>query len=202
MENPERNNRFEGIDYLRAILSISVVLWHMRTAGRSLIFSAEKYPLHKYTLSDFVNFQVLLLAVPTFILISNFLYAYGKVGKTALTRRLKRLFILLAFWPIAYTIFRHSYLGLPNLIPDSFGSLLIKIFTAGNTAYYFFVSLILSLLVTHLIARLSTPLQITGFLSSLLILALLPVATIYLGIYQLSAFWNPLNFLPYPFAAV
>jgi len=194
--------RFEGIDYLRAIMSVFVVLWHMNAAGRSLIFSADKYKLHEFTLSDLVNFNLLLLAVPTFFLISNFLYAQGEVNRTSLQKRLKRIFTLLVFWPITYIIFDQSFVGLSFLIPQSYRELVIIILTAGDTIYYFFVSLIICLLLTHLIARLSLWLQILGFFTTALLLASLPIITIFSGIYQLSAFWNPLNFIPYSFAAV
>ena len=55
-------NRLEGFDYLRAIMSVFVVVWHMKGAGQSLIFS-DQYHKHVFTISDFVNFHILLLAV-------------------------------------------------------------------------------------------------------------------------------------------
>ena len=187
---------------MRAIMSIFVVVWHMGGVGRSLIFSKNHYLEHTFTVSDFVNFHMLLLAVPTFIFISNFLYALGEVNNTTLRKRLKRILILLTFWPIALIIFLNGYHDLSKLLPHSLSSFAIIMLTAGGTIYYFFVSLIVCILITHLIAKLTFRLQIFGFVLSIIFLASLPELTRMLDFYPLSAFWSPLNFIPYPFAAV
>lgn len=197
-----KNTRIEGMDYLRAIMSIFVVVWHMGGGGRSLIFSKDKYLEHVFTISDLINFNMLLLAVPTFIFISNFLYAFGGVNNATLRKRIKRILILLTFWPIAFTTWVGGYNGLSNLLPNSLSMLAYTVLTAGDTVYYFLVSLIVCILLTHLIAKLKLRLQILGFLLSLVILAGLPELTIMLDFYPLSAFWSPLNFIPFPFAAV
>ena len=89
--------RIQGIDYLRAIVSVFVVIWHMGGGGCSLIFSKEAYLGHVLTLSDFVNFHLLLLAVPTFIFISIYLYASKPICTTSLTKQLSRILVLLSF---------------------------------------------------------------------------------------------------------
>jgi peptidoglycan/LPS O-acetylase OafA/YrhL len=197
-----KNNHIEGIDYLRAIMSIFVVVWHMGGGGRSLIFSKDKYLEHVFTVSDFVNFHMLLLAVPTFIFISNFLYALGGMNNTTLRKRLKRILILLTFWPIALIIFRNGHHGLLNLLPHSLRSFAVTVLTAGHTIYFFFVSLIVCLLITHLIAKLKLRLQLFGFVLSIIILSSMPELARMSDFYPLSAYWSPLNFIPFPFAAV
>ena len=191
-----------GFDYLRAAMSICIVIWHMSGAGMSSIFSPVRYHEHVFTLSDFANFHILLLAVPVFMLMSNFLYALGEASPERLGRHLKRILILVTFWPIALIIYKNGYAGLSSLAPDSARSLLVTILRAGNTIYYFFVSLLLSLLATHAIARLSNRLVLLGLILTVFSLALLPQLSKALGYLSLSAFWSPLNFAAYPFAGV
>lgn len=195
-------HRLEGIDYLRAIMSIFVVIWHMNGGGRSLIFSSAKYINHTFTISDFVNFHILLLAVPSFILISNVLYALKKPDNITLHNRIKRILILVTFWPIVLTIYNNSYNGLTALLPHSFSSFLLLFFTAGHTIYFFFISLLACTLITHSIARIRLRIQLFGFVLSLIILASLPALTKVSSIYYISAYWNPMNFIPFPFAAI
>ncbi|MDH3972710.1 MAG: acyltransferase [Deltaproteobacteria bacterium] len=196
------NKRIEGIDYLRAIMSVFVVIWHMGGGGRSLIFSMKDFRQHTFTFSDFVNFHLLLLAVPAFILVSNYLYVSREITYKAFQKRMKRLLLLLSFWAPILIVVRYLYTGQLDIIPDSISSFIVILLRAGNTKYYFFVSLILTLLFTHSISKLKPAILIPGFILSIIFIAFLPLLTKIYGYYQLSAYWNPLNFIPYCFAAL
>jgi hypothetical protein len=152
--------------------------------------------------SDLVNFNLLLLAVPTFIFVSCFLSALGPATIARLRERLKRIMILLAFWPLALIVFNNGYQGLPDLVPHSLSALVVLVLRAGNTIYYFFPSLIVCLMLAHLAARLGLGLQVTGFALSTAVVAGLPLLAIRFDCYPIAAFWNPLNFIPFPWAAV
>jgi peptidoglycan/LPS O-acetylase OafA/YrhL len=195
-------NRIEGIDYLRAIMSVFVVVWHMGGGGRSLIFSTERYLDHVFTLSDLVNFHLLLLAVPIFLLVSNYLYACQPANTQMLCKRIKRIMILLTFWPPVYIATTQGIDGLVNLIPDRAGTLIILVFGAGNTIYYFFVCLLFSTLITHIALRLTPASQLVAGIASVVFVAGLPWLTISSGFFLLSAYWSPLNVIPFSFAAV
>lgn len=192
----------EGIDYLRAIMSVFVVVVHMKGGGDSLIFSKEEFHQHVFTVSDFVNFNILRLAVPTFIFVSSFLYVLGDPNKTRLKKRLKRILILLTFWPIVFLKYTNSYHGLLESYPSHLGSIAAIVLSAGNTVYWYFVSLVVCLLLTHSIAKLKLWPQIFGFILSVMILTSLPALTKDLDFFPLSAYWSPLNFVPFSFAAV
>jgi len=197
-----KHPRIEGIDYLRAIMSVFVVVWHMDGGGRSLIFSKEQYPDHRFTLSDFVNFHVLLLAVPTFILISNYLFVLHGTSWAALKRRLWRLALLVTFWPVALTLCKRGVFGLQDLSPSSFPSLVSLLVTAGHTIYFFFVSLIVCLVITYVVSKLPDAAVWCGSVLSVVFLFSLPLATKMSGWSWLSAGRSPLNFIPYCFAAI
>lgn len=194
--------RIEGFDYLRALLSVFVVAWHMSAAGKSLIFSQERYLEHTFTLSDLVNFHILMLAVPGFIFISSFLYARKGVSLGALKKRMLRLLPLVTFWPVAIIVYRHGFKKLLHLVPRSPEHFLLLVMRAGYTPYYFFVSLMAALLFTHLIAKLGTRSLVAGFALSILYLAVIPTVTEATGLYLFSAYYNPLNFVAICFAAV
>lgn len=196
------HTRIAGFDYIRALMSVFVVVWHMEGGGRSLIFSRQRYLEHVFTLSDLVNFHLLLLAVPVFLLVANFLYASRPIDNLALLRRLKRIVILLTFWPPVFMLAKHGTHGFIQHVPTSFGSLVVFILGAGDTIYYFFVCLIASTMMTHYIARLRPGSQCVGAIVSVVLHICLPWLTMSSGFYPLSAYWSPLNVIPFSFAAV
>ena len=194
-----------GISWLRASLSVAVVAWHMNSFGKSLIFDNKEYLRHVFALSDLINFQVLLLAVPTFFLISCYLYARKNPSLHYYTKRISRLAILAVFWTLAawiWVVLVIGYHRLPSLPPPSLQSFTIIVLSAGYTPYYFFVSLIILTTITHIFSKLSTILNIIMFISTCLLIFILPKITMNYTLYTLSVFWNPLNFIPYPFAAI
>lgn len=193
--------RIEGIDYLRVIMSIFVVIWHMSGVDRSLIFSEDLYLKHVFTVSDFVNFHMLLLAVPTFIFVSIYLYASKPVSITGLKKHFTRLFLLLSFWPIVFILYKNGYQGLHTIAPSSLVDFVYTVLRAGHTIYYFFTSLIICLLIVHFFIQLNRKLQLSIFLISIILLVSLPQLTKITGFYPLSAYWSPLNFIPLSFAA-
>lgn len=192
----------EGIHYLRAIMSVFVVIWHMGGGRESLIFFEGAYLEHVFTASDFINFHLLLLAVPTFIFISIYLYSLNPPSTIGFTKQFTRIFILLSFWPVAFILYRNGYQGLMSIVPNSPLDLLYIILRAGKTIYYFFTSLIVCIVISHFYSQLNRKLQIALFLSSLILLTTLPQLTKITGFYALSAYWNPLNFIPLSLAAV
>jgi peptidoglycan/LPS O-acetylase OafA/YrhL len=134
--------------------------------------------------------------------IANFLYAWGGASRVRLGKRLRRTLIMFTFWPLALIVFTDGFHGLVAAAPRSLPALLETVLTGGHTIFYFFLSLMITLVLTHLIAKLNQRLQITGLLLSVGLLWILPWLTIRTGFGALGAYWNPLNFLPYPFMGV
>lgn len=73
---------------------------------------------------------------------------------------------------------------------------------AGDTPFYFFTCLAFATVLTHAALLISSRRCAWLLLISLLIVFVLPLLTLKTGTAGLSAFWNPLNFLVLPFAAV
>ena len=192
----------EGIDYLRTVMSIFVVIWHMGGGGSSLIFSKLDYAKHTFVFSDFLNFHVLLLAVPVFIFISIYLFSVKQPCFAILRKRVLRLSLLLTFWPLILIFYNKGYQGLATLPWTPAANAVYTILQAGQTIYYFFPSLILCLFATFIFLRLNRNWQIILMLSSLALLAVLPIFTKFSNLYIASAYWNPFNFIPLSFAAV
>jgi peptidoglycan/LPS O-acetylase OafA/YrhL len=194
--------RLEGIDHLRAVMSLFVVAWHMQGAGRSSIFSKEAFSRHSFTLSDFVNFHLLLLAVPMFVFVSVYLYARNPVTTVGLGHRLGRLAILGTFWPVTLIIYYARYSGLRQALPGSLAEGVRFVLRAGNSQYYFFPSLMLCLIAAHLFLMLGRRTQIGVFVLSCGLLAALAPLTMLTQFPAISAYWNPSSFFPVAFAAV
>jgi len=199
--------RIVGIDYLRAFFSVCVVAVHLGYISPSTIFDRDEYASHKFTWSDFVNFYVLCLAVPVFVVISTYLYALRPTDSRGLARRLGRILRLLVFWSIAYQIFANTGYGFLKTIPHDAHGLALYVMTGGNTVYYFFVSLALGTVVTHYSRNLPAALVWGLFTASTALAGVLPLLhkalchqtqwAMFLG--HLA---NPLNFLPLAFAGV
>jgi surface polysaccharide O-acyltransferase-like enzyme len=200
-------SRIVGIDYLRAFFSVCVVAVHLGYICPSSIFSREAYERHTFTWSDFINFYVLCLAVPVFVLISTYLYALKPTDSAGLWRRLGRILRLLVFWSLLFQIFFFTGYGFVKQIPRDLQGLALYVMTGGETVYYFFVSLALVTMVTHYVRNVPGPALWAMFAVSTLLVGVLPLLH---RAYADRTHWalflghlaNPLNFLPFAFAGV
>lgn len=200
-------SRVVGIDYLRALFSVCVVAVHLGYIRPSRIFDQDAYASHTFTWSDFVNFYVLCLAVPVFILISTYLFALKPTDTAGLLRRLGRILRLLVFWSVLFQIFFFTGYGFLKQIPSDPHGLALYLMSGGDTVYYFFVSLALVTVVTHYVRNVPGPALWAMFALSTLLVGVLPLLH---REYADRTHWalflahlaNPLNFLPFAFAGV
>lgn len=197
-----KSGHIVGFDYLRTLLSFLVVAWHVNVFGKSSLFDAATFEGHVFVFSDFLNFHILLLAVPSFIFLSCYLYARSQPRTEKLIHRLLRFSQLGFFWTVALLIWNGGARGLEKLVPHSFGSTAMTFLLAGDTPFYFFTCLAFATMLTHAALLLSRKRCELLFTAALLIVFVMPLLTLKTGISGLCAFWNPLNFLALPFAAV
>jgi hypothetical protein len=190
-----------GFDWVRAFMSVAVVTWHLHTFGRSLLYT-EKFARARFSLGDFLNFHIVPVSVPVFLLISCFFIARGPSDWPRLRHRLWRLTLLVVFWTVLLSIWMNGYGGLLKMVPESPLDLLVTILSANGEFYYFFISLMMCLLMTFASARLSTLWNWILLAASLVFMFFLPQIVMATSQTILIAYWNPLNFLPYPFAAI
>lgn len=191
-----------GLDWLRAIMSVFVVAWHLSLFGTSSLFKPGGHVNHAFELSDFINFNLLLYAVPTFIFISAYLFANAPRNLAYLIHKLKEVLTMFVIWFAAIYIFRGGFSNLVAGIPRDAGDWFMFFITAGNTAYYFFICLAVVLSMVYFAMHLRLQLVWLGFVVGAVLLFVFPVISIKTGAWELSAYWNPLNYLAYPFAAV
>ena len=194
--------RFIGLDYVRAFFSVCVVLVHLGYIARSKIFAQDTYLEHTFTFSDGINFYVLLLAVPVFFLISNFLYCFKPQDRTFLAAHLSRTGKLAVFWIGSFLIFKSSGWGIVTSLPKTVSGLFKYLLSGGHTIYYFFISLLFLIIITHFAKQIKPVYVGMLFFLSTVVVAILPLVSIATGNFLLSTFWNPINYLPYPFAAI
>lgn len=190
-----------GFDYLRAVMSVFVVIWHFGGAGKSPQYSAE-FANYSPTWVDVVNFNLLLLAVPTFFFVSFFLFGQTKRSLTNLWVRVYRLFILYSFWVLAYWFVIRGGPGLSSLL-TSFTSnsvnAMVLLFSGAGTVYYFFISLLVITVLGYAFHSRSNRVLLAGLLMCLVAMGALPLVTESKGLWLCSVYWSPLNFVAYMF---
>jgi len=135
--------RIDGIQWLRAILSLFVVVWHLGGAGKTALWN-DRYRQHQANVSDLISFQILLLAVPGFMLISNYLLAVAHPNADIAWKRTQRVIVLLLFWPLAFTLYQAGWGGVVAAWPQTAERAIVYVLTGGHTVFYFFVSLLLT----------------------------------------------------------
>jgi len=194
--------RVVGIDYLRAFFSVCVVEVHLGYVFPSDVFDKNRFREHTFTVSDFVNFYVLCLAVPVFVLISTYLYARKPTDTAGLLRRLGRIVRLLVFWSALYQVYRLTGFGAIKSIPVEPNELGLYLISGGSTFYYFFESLAIVTIIAHAATRLPAGGVWALFAISTLIVGVLPVIHEETHIRFLAYHADPLNFVPYAFAGV
>jgi surface polysaccharide O-acyltransferase-like enzyme len=194
--------RVVGIDYLRAFLSVCVVQVHLGYIFPSAIFRKEQYQDHTFAASDLVNFYVLCLAVPVFVLISTYLYARKPTDAAGLGRRLGRIVRLLLFWSLLYQVYRYTGFGAIKNIPRDPDELALYLMSGGSTFYYFFEDLAIVTVVTHWATRLQARVVWSLFAASTALVAVLPVVHRETHFRFLAHHADPFNFVPYAFAGV
>ncbi len=201
-DNSTAKKKIFSLDFLRAFFSVCVVLIHLGFIYPSSVFSAGGLGTHTFTVSDFINFYVLYLAVPIFFLISTYLFALKPFEPLYFRKRIFQLAKLVLFWSIAYNVYRYTRLKVLEILPDSISGWVKFLLHAGDTVYYFFLSLAILIVIAHFAKKLSNSYLWIGLVLSLLLLGVLPVLAIRVNEPYLVVFWNPLNFLSYPFVAL
>jgi surface polysaccharide O-acyltransferase-like enzyme len=190
-----------GFDYLRAIFTILVVVWHANTVG----FLGNLNP----DLQNWINvfyYNICLLAVPTFFSISLFLFYKKQKDENTYSfrKRLARLMRVYCAWVFVGIVF-DSLLsrGSSLLRLLSVKELLHTVIKGSRPELFFLFSLILmtSLCFLNIIffIRKNKDNRIQFFLAvlSLLILPIACFSTLKTGQTIFSAYWNPICFLPY-----
>ena len=105
MSLSNRSDRLSGVDLIKALFSVAVVVVHLGYVWPSKIFSLKEYCDHSFGPSDAVNFYLLLLAVPLFFLMSNYLYIRKVRDGRYLQKYLLRIVRLACFWIVIHTAF-------------------------------------------------------------------------------------------------
>jgi len=197
--NPAKEHIY-GFDWLRAIFSIAVVVVHLGYLSPSLIFDQARWREHVFNWSDAVNFYGLLLAVPVFIMMSCFLVT--KSSQLKLGRRIWRIGRLFLFWAVLLNIYQYgvdrSIHGLPRQPID----FITYVASGFRTPFYFFVSLIIVTILAAWARARSTKVVASLLVASIFLIGFLPIVARITGRAELCHFAMPLNFTPYPFAAV
>jgi hypothetical protein len=204
------NRSYYGIEYLRAIMVIAVIVWHTKLFGGLNLSIIDRYSSGGITLPVLMCFNFLLLAVPTFYLISLFLFSTKvRAKKSYFTGRIERLIYLYIFWTGLFVLIRYrcEFDTVVAILSSSTKDIVSFFAGQGISAFFFFFSLILLTFISRLCIMLPRFILWVLLAASTSLLWIFPIIVISQSapadpdFYQASliVYWNPLNFLPYVF---
>jgi hypothetical protein len=186
------NERVVGFDWIRSIFIIFVLLMH--TNAMQQLSSGAQHP----TLFDRVQYDILCLAVPGFLLLSNFLTLTKCRNSADFCGKLKSTAALYVFWVSAWILVTKATPPFNGLGAVEF------VLRGGGWAYYFFSALFMTNLICWGIHRLQTKQLIMCLLFCLSLIG------VYFVILQMGArgsqnpvvsYWWPVCFIALPFMA-
>lgn len=153
-----------GLEYLRVFFMISVVAFH---SGLATEWAARLQgdAVVRANIFDVISYNLQSVAVPTFFIISNFLFCLKPINRERLTARLVRLASLYVFW-VSLMVYHYR----PD-IDFSVMGLASFLVSGGQTFYYFLAVLILLSPATLLVQKLhGRDMLICGVVSALALL--------------------------------
>ncbi len=177
-----------GFDYARCLFAVMVVALHTRALGAS-------------AKADVVYDHFFSLAVPSFILISLFLFvAKGNVTGRSLAQRVERLLLLFVFWSAAHAIVFHKTEDILRGCESATGLVRTAV-KGGNDIFYFFSCLAFVTIVAAAVCRLAP--RVLWTLALVATCGLWVMSSLAGGRLseELANYYNPLNFVPYAFVA-
>ena len=146
-------NRLPGFDYLRVCFMLSVISTHANLVI-SWAVDLEKYVGLGPNFIDFFYLHIQSAAVPTFILLSSFLFCSKPVTWSRTRSRLKKLSFLYIFWVSAWVYYTRP------VVEMNFLSILELVLRGGGWLFYFIAILILMTIQTAVIAVVSKKWQL------------------------------------------
>ena len=153
-------DRHHGFDYLRCFACIAVVAIHC-----ALFESSD------LALSRVINRNVVMLAVPVFLLMS--LYLFNKHGYP-LKQRLTRYVWLYLFWVGIYTFAFGGWASIGGAVSHgNVGGLLGYILTGGHSLFYFLVALIFLTFISYAFRELPSWVLVMALVASVVLIAAL-----------------------------
>ncbi|MHB1138771.1 MAG: acyltransferase family protein [Microthrixaceae bacterium] len=198
---PTAVGHLNGLDYLRAAAALAVVVWHMSVVPVSTLFDVDRWAQHRVAWNDALVVHFLLLAVPLFMLMSAYLLVV-RPPTTGIRARIVTLLTMAVFWSVVLKLWQGGSGALRAGRPDSVGSALEFVVRAGNTPYYFFVSLSLVLLLVWRLRGVAAGWSVALLVVATTWLAIAPAIASRWDQEWAAAYWNPLNFVVYAPIAV
>lgn len=161
------------------------------------MWSSQLLDGYRPGIRDLICMHVLLLAVPSFLGMSCYLYARNGGGWGLLSRRLRNLLWLGFFWVVVFKIFGIGFSAAFSEMSHQLNETpVFAIFGAFNTIYYFFVCLSVLLVACEIMRRLSDGAVWFWMMATLLLLTALQWLSVASSWKSVVHYWNPLTFLP------
>jgi surface polysaccharide O-acyltransferase-like enzyme len=195
-----------GFDYLRAIFSILVVIWHNKNLPDILEIDSDLYQ----NITKFFYYNICCLSVPIFFQISLFLF-YKKQSVDAnyfFKKKLPDLLVVYTIWiSIGLTVNSLVSKGKSLTELGSIKGLVITLVAGSRPELYFLFSLGLLTFLAFLNQKFllgrknSLYLQLLLLILSLLAIVGLDLLAVNTHKHIFSVPWNPICFIPYIFSS-
>jgi Acyltransferase family len=190
--HPETLLWYHGFDWLRTIFICFVLLMHLNFT------QIASGTVTEVTVFDVLQYNILCLAVPGFLLISSYLLVTHCHSWPAYWKKIKGMVALYLFWVGAWILVTKPT---PEMTLGGIAEFFLR---GGGWAYYFFAVLVINSILTALIHRCSSKLIWLGFVMSVILSQ---------GVFHAMAFqshawthiptyWWPICFFPIPFVAM
>jgi peptidoglycan/LPS O-acetylase OafA/YrhL len=190
-----------GFDYLRAIMALAVVALHSDMFPESILQNRSLPEHATLAWGDIIEFNVFALAVPTFIIISIYLFLNKAPDVVYFRDRLLRLSVLYVFWVSLWIYVERLNTSTLAVVLNP-RTILPFLVSGANSLYYFLFSLLVLTIVAWCTRRLSRRNLWLLFVTTTALLWILPALVILQpSLSALSTFYSPVNFLPCVFAA-
>lgn len=210
MQNPASNNQsdlnqtevphYYNLDVLRAISIVLVVMWHTQ-CFQAQVYEQHYYSIILYSIICIFNYNITLLAVPIFYLISIYLFFKKSDTFSYFIQRLVRLVILYIFWTsIQCIVYYISQYFLYNTIPSAPSiSILIAggptVPGGGHGSVFYYLSDLIVLTIIAYVYRIISNDKVFIFISLLWTISFL--IYYYLLHEDINPYWTIDNFLIY-----
>ncbi|MCI4625913.1 MAG: acyltransferase [Candidatus Magnetoovum sp. WYHC-5] len=199
MNSITTQQHYSGFDYLRAVMSVSIIAWHTGLVlGNTKVFGYDLWNID-IIFSDIMNFNFQLLAVPIFYLIALFLTVKKLMVKPTYYReRLRRLVYLYIFWSLMWILYNHGIHWFGKLLSYDYKSIIRVLLGSDFGVFYFINFLILLSAISKYVYKLPYKYLKLMIVYSILFIALFPcIVLVTKKLFILVNYLNPLNYLPY-----
>jgi len=194
-----RLQHVNSLDFLRGLMIFFVLAHHTD------LFKSNYAVFNFISLYDLIRYSILFLGVPSFFLISIYLFVkkMNNSDYRYFFKRIETLFYSYVFWVTLWilVIYKKGFAFFVLIQNSRFHEICYFFGGAGIGIFYFHFSLIILTCITYFALKLNKYALWFFTIASLLFIIIMPF-TKYASHVLILSYWSPLNFIPYSFIGI